>query len=751
MKPPLLSILALILLLVVPSTTRQATAQTIVPLPDTWYPIINETDSARQVHLSQLIYSLTDNYNTLRRSLEVGRLHLITHTYGLSSCQHLGFTGRLLSHLLPFHSHPGSQTAFEACSDVKYLWPGDMQMNALLLDSNNRRKGHRILQELYPTLLPIYSMSRYEDMGSKKSFVLPFYDIGPRLYRYSFATADSTLISRMDQQGLLADTLRLCAIHFEPIRKHHTLLTGQMLIDSTSLQVKALQIQGRVDMATFSSNVYFSTEALANSDLLPYSSDIDIHYRYLSTRGTNSYHTTYRYSDFLPYDSLDRRHVPLDLSEYYLREPDLADSLASLRLAPIPHEVDSILQIPVSRRQPRQRNRHLVQLEDLGETLVDGTRLGPSDSRWRIYGPLDPASLGYDKFNGVTLRERARYNGYFANGQTLYLRSEIGYAFRLKELRWRLLSEYTYLPQRRGRITLEHIRKNSTFSSRFIQTINDALKQDRNSVNFDSLGIEYFQRYDLDLCHSIEIANGLMLDVGIDYTYRKPVTHGVRKVAAQRREELLDSHYSDFSPYLRLEYTPRQRYWYDRGYKRYINSPSPTFIFEFARAIPGALDAWSNFGRAELDIQQLIHLSRTRNFAYHVGVGKFFNRKGEYFINYRYFARSQYPETWEDDRIGGAFHLLDDYWYSSSPSYLQTHFMHETPFGLVHRIAPLSRYIIKERVYLGTLKAQGKTLYNELGYGIDNNYFNVGVFVGFKDAAYYGSGVKFRIELGSHL
>ena len=135
----------------------------------------------------------------------------------------------------------------------------------------------------------------------------------------------------------------------------------------------------------------------------------------------------------------------------------------------------------------------------------------------------------------------------------------------------------------------------------------------------------------------------------------------------------------------------------------------------------------------------------------HFGMGKFFNQKGEYFINYRYFERSNYPTVWEDDRIGGTFHLLDDYWYASSPSYVQLHVMHETPFGLFHMLHPLSRFVIKERIYLGALWTEGHSLFHELGYGIDNNYLNVGVFVGFKDAEYYDFGFKVRIEIGRHI
>lgn len=750
MKTLHLVIVALILFFVVPSTHWQVTAQTSVSLPRHWSPHVVEADSARHATLTQLIYNLHQHSQSIRRNLEVGRLHLLTYTYGQSTCQKQGLAGRLFPHLLPFQCSTDGTNAYQALTNVAFQWPGEMHMSTLQLQSNNRRKGRKIINELYQAMLPIYSVNRYDDEGSKKSFVLPFYDVGPRLYSYQYAPIDTAVVSLLEQEDIFLDINHLCCVDFAPLHRHHTLLQGRALIDSVRMHVVAFDCEGRVDLATFRSSFHFAPDALFQGQYVPYSSDIDINYRYLRTKAQNSYHTLYKYTDFAPIDSLDLQSIPLNLTDTYTQEPEVADSIIGWQQQPLPHDIDSIIHQP-SINKRREKNPQIESLEYLGETLVSGTRLGPDGNRLRIYGPLDPTTLGYDKFNGITLREQARYHGRFGNGQTLYLRGELGYAFRLKELRWRLFCEYTYLPQRRGRFTLEARRSNSTFSSRFIQTINDALKKDHNTVNFDSLGIEYYHRYDLDFRHSIELTNGLMLHVGIDYTRRRPVLDGLRGPSADRREELINHHYSDFAPYLLLEYTPRQYYWYDHGYKRYISSPAPSFALELTRAIPGALDAWSNYGRVEFDMQQLIRVSRTRNVAYHLGAGKFFNRRGEYFINYRYFARSQYPEKWEDDRIGGTFHLLDEYWYSSSPTYAQIHFMHETPFGFFHRLPFVSRYVIKERFYMGTLWAEGKSLYNEVGYGIDNNYFNVGAFVGFKDAAYYGWGVKFRIEIGSHI
>ena len=704
-----------------------------------------------QVEVPDTLLTRLSERTALRSSFELGQFDIQTYTYGTSQCLKSGLLGRLFPHILPFQASKPYEVAFEGYSHAHYQWPGDMHINISAYNSNLPRTGRTAMRQLFRAILPLYAVRRYRDYESSKSFILPFYDEGSSRYHFELVPMHDSLLHSVRQIGMELDTNRLCCIRFSPLRHHHTMLQGRVLVDSVNAQVLAFDYSGRLDMATFRSQMFFLPADGTTEALIPHSSHIDIDYQYLGTHGRNSYDTRFRYMYITPLDSLDRSQIPLDLTPYYADET-ISDStdFELMRPVTLPSHIDSIIHGDSADERTMHRRRKR-RIETFSETLVDGSRLGTPQNRLRIYGPLDPASVGYDNLNGITLREQARWNYRFKDNSELYVRGEIGYAFKLRELRYRLLSEWTYLPQRRGRFTLEVRRTNSNFSSKFINTVNDALAQETGKVNFDSLGLDYFQRYEFTLEHSIELTNGLMLHAGIIDTYRNPVKHGVRRIVEEHRQELIDAHYSDFAPFVRLEWTPRQYYWYDRGYKTYIHSPAPTFSIELSRAIPGVLKAESNYGRAEFDMHQSIRLSRTQRIAYHTGFGKFFNQRGEYFINYRFFARSQYPSSWDDDRIGGAFHLLDDYWYASSPSYIQAHYMHETPFGLLHLIRPISRFIIKERLYLSALWSEGKSFYNEWGYGIDNNYFNVGFFVGFKDLNYYSAGVKFRVEIGHHL
>lgn len=688
----------------------------------------------------------------LRSSFEMGQLDIQTYTFGQSHCERQGLLGRYLPHLLPFQSSNAADVAFEAFSQVQYQWPGEMHLNITALRANQPRKARRVMRELYQVMLPIYATRRRHDYGSNKSFVLPFYDEGTSRYSFAFAPLPDTLLHTLAAIDHAPDTSRLCCLTFTPLRSHHTMLSGRVLIDSTNTNVLGIDCEGRIDLAQFRTQIFFCPDSLHGGLYIPHSSHIDIDYTYLGTRARNSYLTRFRFLDYTPFDSLDFRQVPLDLTPYY-DEVEIDDSLDFHGLRPfgVPSRIDSLIyqSHPSPAHTPRHRPKR--QIETFTESLISGSRIGPEHNRLRIYGPLDPASLGYDKFNGFTLQERMRWNYRFADESEYYLRADLGYAFGLHEMRFRLLNQWTYLPRRCGQIRLELRRSNSNFSSKFITTVNEALKQRHGVINFDSLGLDYYQRYEVTLQHSIELTNGLMCHAGVLATYRRPILQGVRGPAEEHRRELIDTHYADFAPFIRLEYTPGQYYWFDDGYKTYLPSPSPTLALEVSSAIPDVLGAQSRYRRAEFDMQQSLQFTRTRRLAYHLGFGRFFNQRGEYFINYRYFSSSQYPTSWDDDRIGGSFHGLDEYWYASSPSYVQFHLMYETPFGLAHRLRPISRFIIKERFYASSLWSEGKQFYDEIGYGIDNNYFNIGLFVGFKGLKYYDLSVKFRIEIGRHI
>lgn len=696
--------------------------------------------------LDNLVLCINIKYNQLQDE-PIGHLSIDTYHTGISKCERQTWLGLLLRNVLPFQTSKKRTYALEALSQVRYQWPGDVQYNTVALRANHKRQAKMMLNEAYECLLPIYDMRRKG--GSTRSFVMPFSDDGLRHYYFAFVHKDADSV-------LVRQNPNLCRIMFWPMTKHHTLMSGEAIVDSVNVSLISFTWNGRIDFAKVEGEAVFDKDS---ADHAPYllSSSTQIHYNWFGAKATSSYVNHFKYTDCTLLSSQDRWHQSLDLTQTYQVAPLKEADFDTIRTVPISNHLDSLLTKKTTKVEPKStpKQHKGEELITIATGLVDGANIGDDNNKLRIYGPLDPASFGYNKIDGFTIREKFRWDRQFDNESSLRFRGYLGFAFKQKELRYNLDLDWDYKPESRRKISLEASRRGSGFSSKFIKTINNAIKENYlypDSINFYSLGVDYYNLYQFQLEHSNELANGLMLYVGTNYNYRNPVRHGKRAITTEHQEELIKSHYADFSPYIRLEWTPRQYFTREGNRKIYISSPSPTFSFESAQAIRNVLGATSNYSRVEFDVHQDIHIRPSRVFAYHIGAGSFYRQRGEYFINYRYFSRHMYTSQQVEDRQGGAFQLLDDYWYSSSPTYVQTHLMFATPFGIMHTFPGLSKYAIQERFYMGHLWSKGKKgLYSELGYAFSNNYFSLGVFTGFTRYKFYSAGVKFSVEIGDHL
>lgn len=696
-----------------------------------------------EIPLDTLLYNICQRTNNFMKT--PGAFNIESYVSCVSQSERQGIVGKHFPHLLPFQSSKKKDIAFEAIVQASYHWPGGVKFSCKTINSNNVRRSRYILKDYYHTVLPGLEIRDDRDRTSGKFHVMPFSKEGYDLYNYQYSALSDSLRKALLQQGFPLDSAS-CIIDFEPKRKHHTMLSGQLVVDSKLQEVIGCLFKGRIDMATIESNITFKYDTTF-LQILPYLNHTKIHYNYGGSKATNSFTTLYKYKDVKPLDSIvNDKHPDLNLSATYeptdMNEANF-DTIRPKLLSPL---VDSILYTPEKEEPSKHHKKYAV--FTFSEHMVEGGKFGDDNNRLKLYGPLDPATFGYDGVNGFSLNERIRWNKVFKDASTLYVNAEIGYAFKIKELRYKTNIDWTFMPKIRQGINFSFERSNSGLSSKYVESINQALKQNQDTIDFYKLGIDYFQQYECRMEYHTELTTGLNLFAGLQYNYRDPVKHGIMAASTQHREELANQHFSDFAPYLRLEWTPRQYYYYEGRRKIYIDGNTPTFILEATKAIPNVWGTNSDYGRIEFDATQNIPIAHKRLLSYRVGAGAFLNQKGEYFISYHYFTRRQYPSTWQDNRFGGIFQLLEEYWFSSSPSYIRGHLMYESPYGIFHRsLGPFSKYIIKERAYMNLLQAQGKSFYTELGYAIANNYINFGVFVGFKGTEYYKFGVKLKIEL----
>jgi hypothetical protein len=642
---------------------------------------------------------------------------------------------RLAHHLFPIDRRVKDKV-FEIVSDSKFEPPDIFAHNLRAINGSsipNRKKQQEVISFLN---FNVYASTAYND-----AILLP-------VARRAFQYYDYKLMDISDTAGL-----KIYRIRFLPKQVSQKLISGDLYVVDGVWTIDKVDMSGKYAFADF--NLVMTYGRGFNRFNLPETADFYIKYEVLGNAVVNSYHSHFTYKSVVwsqEAGSKRKRRHSLNVSSYYTLSSDTVPIIPDTtywrrkRDMPLDREEETLYQHVTDKRLQQTNSIDSVQQYlKLTEKLVNSYTFDYKTTRIRYSGLLNPSQAGYSKFNGITYRQRVRLYKDFKNDKQLRLRPEIGFVFKRKEIYWKLLGEWEYLPERFGIISLLAGNGNQTYSHSMTTFINEQLKD--SVIDVDDLGLQYFRHYYFELKNRIELFNGFQLITGFTYNNRLPV----EKINNPNlRPEILDianSDYNDFTPTLGFTYTPRQYYRMDGKRKSYVFSYYPTISVEFARAVPGVWKSKGDFTRIEADMHQSISLGMLRKLNYHISSGMYARQKSTYFADFRYFTRRNFPDSW-DDQIGGIFNVLEKDWFNASDKYAQVHFMFQSPFIFLQFYKKqASKYVFFERLYLSQLWTPELPFFTEIGYGIGNHIFNVGIFAGFEKHRYQNFGVKFAFEL----
>jgi hypothetical protein len=644
---------------------------------------------------------------------------------------------RLAHHLFPVDRRV-KDMVFEMVSHSKFEPPNIFAHNLRAINGSdipNRKKQQEAISFLN---FNVYASTAYND-----AILLP---VAQKAFKYY----DFKLMDVSDTAGL-----KIYRIRFLPKQVSPKLISGDLYVVDQVWTIDKIDIGGRYAFTDF--NLVMTYGRGYNRFNLPETADFYLRYHALGNTVGNYYHSRFNYKSVVwsqETGSKRKHRSSLDLSSYFTLSSDTIPIILDTaywrrrRDIPLTKEEETLYHNVTDERLQRYDSANMDdarQYLKFTEKLVNPYTFDYKTTRIRYSGLLNPSQLGYSKFNGITYRQRVRLSKDFKNDRQLRLYPEIGFVFKRKEIYWKLLGEWEYFPEKLGVVSLLAGNGNQTYSHSMTTFINEQLKD--SLINVDDLGLQYFRHYFLELKNRIELFNGFQLITGFTYNNRLPVKKLTDPDLSPAILEVTNSDYHDFTPTLGFIYTPRQYYRMDGKRKSYVFSYYPTISAEFARAVPGVWKSKGDFTRIETDIHQSISLGLLRRLNYHISAGMYTRQKSTYFADFRYFTRRNFPDTW-DDQIGGIFNVLDREWFNASDKYAQAHFMFQSPFIFLQFYKKeASKYVFYERLYLSQLWTPELPCFTEIGYGIGNHIFNVGVFVGFNKHKYQNFGVKFAFEL----
>lgn len=624
----------------------------------------------------------------------------------------------------------GRNNIFELVSDLTFSAPNNFVHHFKAVNGNVLPNDKRQAEVINFVNVNIYASTAYND-----EILLPVARNALKLYRFS---VDSVLFS---------DGYKMYKIRFEPKQSSPKLMCGYLYILDGLWSVDKIDTNGRLDFAEFNMVMEFGREF--NRFFLPQKMDLFLRYRILGNVVESNYTSFYNYKSVRWRDISVPLKKSFDLSKYYailndtipvVRDTAYWSNYRKEPLTPEEKQIYEHVDVKVEKRVDTLRYLELT------KKLINSINIDYKSTRMKYSGLFNPFKLGYSGSDGITYKQQFRLSKNFSNDQVIRFRPEIGFVFKRKEVFFKVGGDWLFLPERIGTFSLWAGNGNQGYSSEVTDRVNELLKD--STFKFENLNAKYYKDYFIDIRNSIELFNGFQVGLGLSYHYRTPVKKISEGNIGDEITGLINDTYGDFAPLVNITYTPGQYYKMDGKRKEYVRSYFPTFSFEYARGVPNVWGSKSEYERMELDIQQCIGLGLLRNLSYRVSGGFFSNQKSVYFASFNYFARRNFPESW-NDRIGGVFQLLDRNWYNASSSYAQAHVMYESPFILLPLLKKniATKYVFSERFYLSQLYMPVLPCYTEIGYGFGNHLFNVGAFASFVDGKYNEIGFKFVFEL----
>lgn len=595
---------------------------------------------------------------------------------------------------------------------------------------------------------------------------------------YSSSMMSDKLLSPLNKESgkyytYLLDTISessnelLYKIRIEPKFKGTQLVHGYMWVSDRIWSVRELYMEGQFDMVEFKMHTHMGEEG--EEEFLPVNFNLNLNFKFVGNHLEMDITSHMKYHEVKLYQGQSRRKSQKkhshDLSEFYRLTCDssqlITDKLkfASLRPIPLKWDEDLLYQDFEWRKDTlmlhkaihyKPKKRSSLFWGQLGDMLVSNYNLNISGvGSIRCSPIINPVMFSYSHSNGISYKQKFKFNKIFPNEHVLKITPQIGYNFTHKELYLKAGIEWLYWPEHIGSFNMEVGNGNRIYSS----VVEDKLKEQRdNTFNFDNVSLDYFKDVYFNLYHTFEPANCLLVKTGVSIHWRNLIENKdvSNKLPVSQEDWLklkgIRSRYNSFAPRIRIEWTPGTYYYMNGRRKMNVGSSLPTFSIDYEVGLKGVLGSTDGHERYEFDVQQKVELNRIRSLAYRVGGGVFTRMDNMYFVDFVNFSRSNLPVGWNDE-IGGTFHLLDRRWYNSSSKYIRGNVTYESPFILLR---PLNRWlgtIQQERLYAGVLLMPHLNPYIEIGYGIGTHVFDVGAFVSSMNGEFDTVGFKFTFEL----
>lgn len=389
-------------------------------------------------------------------------------------------------------------------------------------------------------------------------------------------------------------------------------------------------------------------------------------------------------------------------------------------------------------------------------------RYHPQSSETRntltIPGLLSSDAFSFNTVDGLRLHFPFSWYKRDTLGHAFLLNPEISYAVARKKVDGQLSASYTWNGRKRAEFNISGGSTTVDFNQELGMSV---FVNDLYSLWFERNYKKFFRRDFASLSHQFEVTNGLMLNTGLTWANRIPLTNHANYHIINWK----DREYSDNIPQhplldarqllqsrsleldVALSWTPQQRYYIRNGFKYYASATYPTFSLRYRKAIPGLFKSNADFEFVETGIRQYLTLGIGNELRYSLNYGVFLNNTSLHFSDNRHF-NTDYAELFTGDG-SSSFKLLPYYEVATSRYFAEGHASWGSGRILLKRLPFFSNTILTEQLSFHFLHNDHLKAYTEFSYGIKNvlAIFSIEAIAGFEAGKFRSSGLKLGLNL----
>lgn len=378
--------------------------------------------------------------------------------------------------------------------------------------------------------------------------------------------------------------------------------------------------------------------------------------------------------------------------------------------------------------------------------------------RFTIPGLITPSILSFNSVDGLRIELPFSYFKSDSTGRMKRFSPTFAYAIA----RNKLDAEFSY-QQRLNGLTNSWFSVSAGTSTADFNRISglNTMTNDFYTIWLEENYKRFYRRDFLQLMTSRDLANGLNLNVMLDYSENSPLTnHSSYSLIKYGNKQIqpnipanntlsswqLEQHQSLIGRMV-LEYTPHHRYRIRNNVKIYADSKYPTYSLVYKGAFSGVLGSDTRFDLIKVGMRQKMKFGIDDHFSYNVSAGTFLNASKVYFEEYQHFNTQ--PTGFLFNSSENSFKLLPFYEYSTGQSFLEGHAGWESRRLILKQLPIIKNSSISENVFVNFLSTPEIKNYTEVGYGLKHILFflNVDVVAGFENGKYRSAGFRVSLDM----